>query len=275
MRTPTARRTGVAGLALLALLLAGCGPQKPDMDTALTLFQEGRLNEARWMLGRYIREKPFNPEVREASQHILLIRRIKKLEAAMVRQWVAGDLAAARRTIGIIRFLHATYVDSAQIFGLLDYPSPGQAPAADRAAQVGAPGGPGQAGTFQQVFGPLMLPVLDRQERLAIHLALRWEAYRQAPHPAAVDGGVALSAQPQTDALLEDLDRAYSHLRDWTDAAEREEIEALGSQLEQMLATLEQDGSGSPGTAELEWQALKYSLFDGLLTYKATLHSSR
>ena len=269
------RRMVAIGLALSILSLVGCGPQKPDMDKALTLFQEGQLNEARWMLGRYIRAKPFNPEVSVASQQILAIRQIKRLEAEMVGQWYEGDLGAARRTLGIIRILHATYVDSAGVFGLLNYPSPGKATAADLAAQGGKPDGPGRIGSFQQVFGPLMLPVLDRQERLAIHLALRWEAYRQAPPLEANAGGVALSAQPQTDALLEDLDRAYSHLRNWTDAGEREEIEALGSQLEQMLAVLEQDGSGPPSTAELEWQALKYSLFDGLLAYKSTLHSGR
>ena len=114
------RAVSLARIGGILFLLACQSSGPPHMEDALTLYREGQINAARRELLAYIAAYPTKPESDDARQRILLIRRIKALEAETVALWRHGDLEAARRTLGVMRVLHPVYVDSTSLFRSLD-----------------------------------------------------------------------------------------------------------------------------------------------------------
>lgn len=252
---------------VLALLLTGCQAPPPDMDQALNLYRAGKINEARYEMGRYIRLKPFNPEVETARQHILLVRRIKTLEARMVQKWKSGDVEGTRRTAGVIRFLHSGYVDSAHVFALLAMKSPVE-PLRPKQAPEHVPVDK-EAETRQAFLRPLIMDVVERQEILALQLAQQWEERRQSPAGREPAGSAEWNSDREKDRLVVALDSAYLVLRMQSVEAERIAVDRIAAHLEQMLSSLDYPAQTSPQIEELEWQSLKHSVFSTVLDLKS------
>ena len=247
----------------IALLMAtACQTLPPDMELALTLFEQGQINRARAEMGRYVREKPYNEDVADAMQHILLIRRIKRLEAQMVNHWALGNLLSARRSQGEIRFLHPAYAESAPIFAPLELPSPVTGPGPVSAyGEWDAPLLAALSDSTLSILAPLMMEIIDAQQILAVHLARQWVSTRR---------GVQ-SQGDETEILVTRLETAYKVLRGQSTTRDRREIEALAGQIEQLLeASLTLSGSSDEETA-MAWTAAKGDLFGRLLALKSHL----
>lgn len=251
---------GSLALALLAVM--ACQSLPPDMAVAMTLYEQGEINRARAEMGRYIREKPYNDDVADASRHILLIRRIKRIEAQMVNHWTSGDMASAHRSQGVIRFLHPTYAESAPVFALLELPGPQRGPGSVSA--YGEWDGPllsSLSDSTLTLLAPLMVKVVDAQQILAVHLARQWETVRR--------GGDTHGAE--TERLVAHLETAYDALRSESTQQERWEIDALASQIDQLVqASITLSGSLDEETV-LAWTAAKGDLFGRLLSLKSYL----
>ncbi|MCH7575374.1 MAG: hypothetical protein IIA59_09650 [Candidatus Marinimicrobia bacterium] len=248
----------------IALLMAmACQTLPPDMELALTRFEQGQINRARAEMGRYIREKPYNqPEVADAMQHIILIRRIKRLEAQMVSHWTAGNIPSARRSQREIRLLHPVYAESAPIFALLDLSSPLAGPGPVSAyGEWDAPPLAALSDSTLSILAPLMMEVIDAQQILAVHLARQWASTRRGVQS---QGG-------ETEMLVTRLETAYEALRGQSIKRDRREIEALAGQIDQLVqASISLSGSSDEETV-LAWTAAKGDLFGRLLSLKSHL----
>ena len=249
-------------LALALLTAMACETRPPNMRVALTLFEGGHINRARAEMGRFIREKPENESVDAARQHILLIRRIKRIESQMVDQWRIGDMASARRSQGVIRFLHPAYAESAAIFALLVMPSPRLAAGTSPAyGEWEWPLFDAVSDSALAILAPLMLEVINRQEILAVHLAHRWARDQQ--------GGIING--DETMRLVSHLETAYGYLREQSTTPERREIDVLVDQIDHMLQSSAAMITTRDEESVLAWTAAKGDLFGRLLALKSGL----
>ena len=167
------RRIGTVGIIVL---LGACASGPPNLQEALDLYREGQINEARRDLAAYVKAKPFNPESEDARQHILLIRRIKQLESIAIAQWERGNTQGARKIIGIIRILHPVYVDSTEIYQLIDFSKPPVWASGSDANMESLQAG--EIDSSQHAIIPFIIRMLDRQERAVITMSRAWEECR-------------------------------------------------------------------------------------------------
>ena len=258
------------GMGTLFILLA-CPAAPPDLERALFLYREGRINEARRDMVSYIKAKPFNPEVVEARQHILLIRRIKLMESIAVEQWRRGNIRGAKKTIGVMRFMHPVYVDSAEIFRLINFSQPPLW--ADTTREPPSPARLDLADSTTRELIPYALAFLDRQEEAIIHLAREWEVarYRQSDHPLPLFA--ASIAGPETQQLIRAVSSACETLRG---AGSRfnpliQELDRLSEQFDQFLADIGSDTLQPLLSFEYGFQDHKRKLLLQILTIKARL----
>ncbi len=260
----------LVGLGTLFNLLA-CPAAPPDLERALFLYREGRINEARRDMVSYIKAKPFNPEVVEARQHILLIRRIKLMESIAVEQWRRGNIRGAKKIIGVMRFMHPVYVDSSEIFRLIDFSQPPLW--ADTTREPPSPARLDLADSATQELIPYALAVLDRQEEAIIHLAREWEVtrYRQSDNPLPLFA--ASIAGPETQELIQAVSSAYEILRG---AGSRfnpltQELDRLSEQFDQFLEDIGSNTLQPLLSFEYGFQDHKRKLLLQILTIKARL----
>jgi len=258
------------GLGTLFNLLA-CPAAPPDLERALFLYREGRINEARRDMVSYIKAKPFNPEVVEARQHILLIRRIKLMESIAVEQWCRGNIRGAKKTIGVMRFMHPVYVDSAEIFRLIDFSQPPLW--ADTTREPPSPARLDLADSPTRELIPYALAVLDRQEEAIIHLAREWEVarYRQSDNPLPLFA--ASIAGPETQELIQAVSSACETLRGTGSRFNplTQELDRLSEQFDQFLADISSDTLQPLLSFEYGFQDHKRKLLLQILTIKARL----
>ncbi len=260
----------LVGLGTLFNLLA-CPAAPPDLERALFLYREGRINEARRDMVSYIKAKPFNPEVVEARQHILLIRRIKLMESIAVEQWRRGNIRGAKKIIGVMRFMHPVYVDSSEIFRLIDFSQPPLW--ADTTREPPSPARLDLADSATRELIPYALAVLDRQEEAIIHLAREWEVtrYRQSDNPLPLFA--ASIAGPETQELIQAVSSAYEILRG---AGSRfnpltQELDRLSEQFDQFLEDIGSNTLQPLLSFEYGFQNHKRKLLLQILTIKARL----
>ncbi len=258
------------GLGTLFSLLA-CPAAPPDLERALFLYREGRINEARRDMVSYIKAKPFNPEVVEARQHILLIRRIKLMESIAVEQWRRGNIRGAKKIIGVMRFMHPVYVDSSEIFRLIDF---SQSPLwADTTRKPPSPARLDLADSTTRELIPYALAVLDRQEEAIIHLAREWEVarYRQSDNPLPLFA--ASIAGPETQELIQAVSSACEILRGTGSRFNplTQELDRLSEQFDQFLADISSDTLQPLLSFEYGFQDHKRKLLLQILTIKARL----
>ena len=258
------------GLGTLFNFLA-CTAAPPDLERALFLYREGRINEARRDMVSYIKAKPFNPEVVEARQHILLIRRIKLMESIAVEQWRRGNIRGAKKIIGVMRFMHPVYVDSAEIFRLIDFSQPPLW--ADTTREPPSPARLDLADSTTRELIPYALAVLDRQEEAIIHLAREWEVarYRQSDNPLPLFA--ASIAVPETQELIQAVNSACEILRGTGSRFNplTQELDRLSEQFDQFLADISSDTLQPLLSFEYGFQDHKRKLLLQILTIKARL----
>ncbi|MEE9163073.1 MAG: hypothetical protein V3U35_08920 [Candidatus Neomarinimicrobiota bacterium] len=257
-------------LAGLWLLLA-CQTGPPDLEEALYLYREGRLNESRRDLVAYITAKPFNPESDEARQHVVLIRRIKGLEAEAVEQWRRGDLEDARRTLGVLRILHPVYADLAEISRLLEEADP------ERAASRTA--GPADLGridiTDSSVAAriPFALAVLDLQVEAIFVLAREWELASRQDEDDPVRRLTESLASPLHSSIMRQAQAAFADYG----APERPldplgaELQRLSEHFDQFLGFVRANGDQPPMKFEYGFQGYKRDLLMQILALKNRL----
>jgi len=258
------------GLGTLFNLLA-CPAAPPDLERALFLYREGRINEARRDMVSYIKAKPFNPEVMEARQHILLIRRIKLMESIAVEQWRQGNIRGAKKIIGVMRFMHPVYVDSSEIFRLIDFSQPPLW--ADTTREPPSPARLDLADSATRELIPYALAVLDRQEEAIIHLAREWEVarYRQSDNPLPLFA--ASIAGPETQELIQAVSSAYEILRGAGSQFNplTQELDRLSEQFDQFLEDIGSNTLQPLLSFEYGFQDHKRKLLLQILTIKARL----
>lgn len=257
-------------LAALFVLLA-CPAVPPDLEHSLYLYREGRINEARRDMVAYLRAKPFNPESDEARQHILLIRRIKRLESIAVEQWRRGNTQEATKLVGIMRILHPVYVDSAEIFRLIDFSRPPLW--VDTTRESPSPARLDLADSTTRELIPYALAVLDRQEEAIIHLAREWEVakYRQSDNPLPLFA--ASIAGPETQELIQAVSSACETLRGAGSQSNplTQELDRQSEQFDQFLADISSDTLQPLLSFEYGFQDHKRQLLLQILTIKARL----
>lgn len=262
------------GLAALLVLLA-CPAAPPDLERALDLYREGRINEARRDMADYIRAKPYNPESEEARQHILLIRRIKKKESIAVEQWRGGNAREAAKIVGTMRFMHPVYVDSAELFRLIDFDRPPlwtspipKIPVPDHFEPADS--------TIQKLI-PHAMAVLDQQVGVIIRLAREWEAtrYRQTDKPVQLFA-TSISA-PWFLERLEAVESASEQLREAGGPTNPLvlEVHRLSDKFDQFLSYPGSDTLQSTLAFEYGFQGHKRELLVQILALKARLASDR
>ena len=260
----------LVGLGTLFNLLA-CPAAPPDLERALFLYREGRINEARRDMVSYIKAKPFNPEVVEARQHILLIRRIKLMESIAVEQWRRGNIRGAKKIIGVMRFMHPVYVDSSEIFRLIDFSQPPLW--ADTTREPPSPARLDLADSATRELIPYALAVLDRQEEAIIHLAREWEVtrYRQSDNPLPLFA--ASIAGPETQELIQAVSSACEILRGTGSRFNplTQELDRLSEQFDQFLEDIGSDTLQPLLSFEYGFQDHKRRLLLQILTIKARL----
>ena len=257
-------------VGVLFILLA-CPAVPPDLEHSLYLYREGRINEARRDMVAYLRAKPFNPESDEARQHILLIRRIKLMESIAVEQWCRGNIRGAKKTIGVMRFMHPVYVDSAEIFRLIDFSQPPLW--ADTTREPPSPARLDLADSTTRELIPYALAVLDRQEEAIIHLAREWEVarYRQSDNPLPLFA--ASIAGPETQELIQAVSSACEILRGTGSRFNplTQELDRLSEQFDQFLEDIGSDTLQPLLSFEYGFQDHKRKLLLQILTIKARL----
>ncbi len=240
MMTTAVSLARIGGILFL-LACQSSGP--PHMEDALTLYREGQINAARRELLAYIAAYPTRPESDDARQRILLIRRIKALEAETVALWRHGDLEAARRTLGVMRVLHPVYVDSASLFRSLDLEIAPQ-------SLVEAAAGlqlidPGDSSVVRRI--PLALTLLDRQEEAVIMLARQREAAHLRGN--ATSGGPAALESSELLRRKVAAHRAFERATASPDPLSAE-IERLAGQLDRLLRY----AAAGPSLAPLQFE---------------------
>ncbi|UCH62216.1 MAG: hypothetical protein JSU77_10460 [Fidelibacterota bacterium] len=257
-------------LGILFIFLA-CPTEPPDLEHSLSLYREGRLNEARRDMLAYLQAKPYNPESDEARQHILLIRRIKQLESIAMEQWRRGNTRGATKLVGIMRILHPVYVDSAEIFQLIDFSQPPLW--ADTSLKRPAPARLDLADSTTRELIPWALVVLERQESAIVHLAREWELarYRQSDNPVSLFS-VSITG-PETQALIQMVDSARERLRDTSSRSNPlvQKLDSLSEQFDQFLGDISSDTQQPLLSFEFGFQDHKRKLLMQILALKARL----
>ncbi len=267
MSARTWRLLGLGGL----LLLLTCQAARPDMEHALTLYREGRISHARREMVLYARAYPFNEEVDVARQHILLIRRIKKMEHTAVQQWRQGDSAGTSRTIGVLRFLHPVYVDSADIFRILEL----ERPPIERNPALAALKLPefDMADSTLQRLMPASLAALNRQQAVVIHIARAWEVIKNRDGDSLIQEFARFLSAPETLGLLQAADTAYLELRaaSSTSTPLMQELSRVTEQFDRLLVDIRADGPRSLLVFEYDFHGSKRDLLLKILAIKARL----
>lgn len=257
-------------MAILFIFLA-CPTEPPALEHSLYLYREGHINEARRDMVAYMRAKPYNPESDEARQHILLIRRIKQLESIAVEQWCRGNTRGATKLVGIMRILHPVYVDSAEIFRLIDFSQPPLW--ADTSLKRPAPARLELADSTTQELVPYALAVLDRQENVIVHLAREWEfaRYRQSDNPIPLFTASIMG--PETQALVRTVDSARKRLRAAGNRSSPliQKLDRLSEQFDQFLVDISSDTVQPLLSFEFGFQDHKRKLLIQTLILKARL----
>jgi len=259
---------GLGGL----LLVLGCRAKLPDMDQALALYQEGRLNEARYEMGRYLKLRPLGTQVDVARQHILLIRRIKRLESEAVEQWRLGNLRGAERALGVMRFLHPAFIEQANVKRLLEYERP---VLATGIVNVFEPVALEVANMTLARLVPPATAVLNAQEKVVIHLAREWGVYKNANGTPAGDWFRDVLSAPEMVGLLQAVDTSYQNLEavDTTASPVIRHVQQISSQLHQWLADM-QDPARSSLVYEYYYLTGKREILQHILAVKAGLSKS-
>ena len=258
--------SGAGSLARIGgiLLLLTCQSGPPDLEDALALYREGQINAARRDLLAYIAAYPSKPESDDARQRVLLIRRLKALEAETVALWRQGDLEGARRTLGVMRVLHPVYVASASLFRLLDLEHASQ-------SYVEAAAGlqlidPGDSSVFRRI--PLALTLLDRQEEAVIMLAREREAAHLRGN--GTSGGPAALESSELLRRKVAAHRAFERATVSPDPLSAE-IERLAGQLDRLLRYAAAGPSLAPLRFEYGFQGYKRDLLMQILALKSHL----
>ncbi|MFB0516707.1 MAG: hypothetical protein ACETWG_08885 [Candidatus Neomarinimicrobiota bacterium] len=253
------------------LVFLSCPAALPDLQQALVLYRQGHLNEARRDMVSYIRAKPFNPETEEARQHVLVIRRIKRMEARAVKQWLEGDTQGAKRTIGVLRVLHPVYVDSAEVFRLIDFDRP-PAWLADT-TRAAAPTRFDPSDSTFQVLLPYARAVLDRQGEVIILLAREWETAKYQCKDSPVQ---RFATSISKTGILEPVRAVKSAREELREAAGEAsplniEIDHLSEQFDEFLSFITSDTLQPPHLFEYDFQGYKRELLQQILALKARL----
>lgn len=267
MRARTWRLLGLGGIVLLLT----CQAARPDMEHALTLYREGRISHARREMVLYARAHPFNEEVDVARQHILLIRRIKQMEHTAVQQWRQGDSAGTSRTIGVLRFLHPVYVDSADIFHILELGRPPM----ERNPALAALELPefDMADSTLQRLMPASLVALNRQQEVIIHIARAWEVIKNQDGDSLIQEFARFLSAPETLGLLQAVDTAYLVLRAVGSPSTplMQELSRVTEQFDRLLVNLQADAPRSLLVFEYDFHGSKRELLQNILAIKARL----
>ena len=267
MRVGKLHFLGIGGIALLLT----CQAARPDMERALALYRQGKINESRREMVRYIRAKPFNDDVAVARQHIVLIRRLKRMDHTAVQQWLQGDLPGANRTVGVLRFLHPVYVDSAEIFRILDLERP-PARKSPLLVALKLPEFDMSDSTLQKMI-PSSLAALNRQAEVMIHLAWRWEVIKYQEGDSLIWELAHDLSSPETLALLQAMDTAYLELRAVSSPSTplMQELDRVTEQFDRMLISIMSDAPRSLLVFEYEFHGCKRELLHQILAIKARL----
>ncbi|UCD39115.1 MAG: hypothetical protein JSW54_06445 [Fidelibacterota bacterium] len=263
----------VFGLGAVMCIVA-CPPPIPRLEEALYLYREGQINEARRDMVAYIRAKPFNPEVEEARQHIILIRRIKQLESIAVEQWRRGNAQGAVKVIGVMKILHPVYVDSTEIFQLVDFSQPPKwviaPPALPKPTHIDT------SNTIVRRLIPYALRFLDRQQEAVAYLSRQWELikYHQLDNPIQ-DLALQLS-MPQAAELLRAMQVAREELHEATPQPNplTMRLDLLNEQFDQFLSYIRSDSLPQLLSFEYGFHGYKRDLILEILSLRAQLISA-
>ncbi len=266
------RSLSLVGSAAVLIIFA-CSTPPPDLEHSLDLYQEGHINEARRDMAAYLRAKPFNPESEEARQHILLIRRIKQLESIAIEQWRRGNTQGASRLVGIMRILHPVYVDSADVFRLIDFSCPPALVATTEELPPQSHLDLADSTTLKLI--PYALAVLNCQEELIVHLAREWEIarYQEGDDPikyfavsiTGSDTRELVLAATSTHEALRGADIGMNYVT--------EVVNQLSEQLDQFLLEISSDTPQTLLSFEYGFQDNKSSLLRQILEIKSQLHA--
>lgn len=265
-----ARKLHLLGLGGMLLLLT-CQADRPEMEHALALYREGRISHARREMVLYARAYPFNEEVDVVRQYILLIRRIKQMEHTAVQQWRQGDSAGTSRTIGVLRFLHPVYVDSADIFRILRL----ERPLMERNPALTALELPefDMADSTLQRLMPASLAVLNCQQEVIIHIARAWEVIKNQEGDSLIQEFARFLAATETRGLLQAVDTAYLELRVVGSPSTplMQEISRVSEQFDRLLVDLRADAPRSLLVFEYDFHGSKRELLQNILAIKSRL----
>jgi hypothetical protein len=259
-------------MGVLISILA-CPAPPPDLEEALYLYREGHINEARKDMGAYLRAKPYNPESEEARQHIILIRRIKQLESIAIEQWYRGNHQGAAKIVGIMRILHPVYIDSTDIYRIIDFSQPPQ--------WISAPSFMPEAAPFDtsdeavQRIIPFAQAFLDYQQETIAHLVKQWEVGKYADAEDPLRYLVASLTEPEAEALLGAVDSAYQELHQIVIKPDQliMELDLLAEQFNQFLAFIRADTLPQILSFEYSFQSHKRDILLQILTLKSRLAS--
>lgn len=265
-----ARKLHLLGLGGMLLLLT-CQADRPEMEHALALYREGRISHARREMVLYARAYPFNEEVDVVRQYIRLIRRIKQMEHTAVQQWRQGDSAGTSRTIGVLRFLHPVYVDSADIFRILRL----ERPLMERNPALTALELPefDMADSTLQRLMPASLAVLNCQQEVIIHIARAWEVIKNQEGDSLIQEFARFLAATETRGLLQAVDTAYLELRVVGSPSTplMQEISRVSEQFDRLLVDLRADAPRSLLVFEYDFHGSKRELLQNILAIKSRL----
>ncbi len=256
---------------LAAGLLLSCQPAAPDIDHAIALYNQGRLNEARAEFTRYLKARQFDDRSNEATQHILLIRRIKRLENIVLTHWQNGNLEGARQVVSVMRYMHPVYLDSSKVLaGINLQPTPGTRdkdwlPPALKDDPV-----------LKQLV-PYLLAVLDRHEGMVIHLARQWEAIKYDREEQLVGAFAIALSSPETVSLLTAMDNAYLELLNINGQSNPmiEELGRIAAQFDQLLLSLSNGNRLGKTVFEYRFHIFKRQLLMKILDIKSRLGASK
>lgn len=267
MRVWAPRLLGLGAL----LIFQVCQQAPPDLEQALSLYREGQINEARRDMVAYIRAKPFNPEVDEARQHILLIRRIKLLESVAVEQWRKGNLQGAKKIVGVLHFMHPVYVDSAEIFRLINFDQPPIWLSDTLKIPVPARFDPADS-TIRELI-PYARAALGRQQEAIILIARAWETAKYSCKDNPMEFFTASILEPAIQEMIQSVDSACKELRSAGGQSNplTLEIDRLSDQFHQFIIAITPDTLQPLPLFEYDFQERKRDLLTQTLALKSRL----